>query len=148
MQSRCATHQPVKTTLSHPSLYARLLNTFVQVCKTSEDPKYIASITRIVATCVSDSTPALCRLIVQTKVDHLLVHLLTRSIPDLVTKQSAPGHREAVQIAGNACKCLIAIVKEPCGFIHFIRESLAVHYLLRNPLISFIFFTFSYILSL
>ena len=113
LQSRCATHQPVKITLSHPSLYARLLNTFVQVCKTSEDPKYIASITRIVATCVSDSTPALCQLIVQTKVDHLLVHLLTRSIPDLVTKQSAPGHREAVQIAGNACKCLIAIVKEP-----------------------------------
>ena len=112
-QSRCASHPPVKSTLSHPALYARLLNTFVQVCNTSEDPNYIANITRIVATCVSDTTKELCQMIVRTKVDHLLVHLLTRCTPDLITKATAPGHREAVQIAGNACKCLIALVKDP-----------------------------------
>jgi len=34
-------------------------------------------------------------------------------MPDLITKNTAPGHGEAVQIAGNACKCLISIVKDP-----------------------------------
>jgi hypothetical protein len=103
----------VKSTLSHPSLYARLLNTFVQVCKASEDSKYIANVTRIVASCVGDSTTELCQLIVSTKVDHLLINLLNKCMPDLITKNTAPGHGEAVQIAGNACKCLISIVKDP-----------------------------------
>jgi len=40
-----------------------------------------------------------------------MVSLLKRTIPDLITKSTAPGHREAVQIAGNACKCLIAMVR-------------------------------------
>ena len=39
--------------------------------------------------------------------------MLNLQIPDLITKETAPGHREAVQISGNACKCLIAIVKDP-----------------------------------
>jgi len=112
-KSRCATHPPVCETLSHPKLYARLLNTFVQICSTTEDPNYIANCLRIVASCVNDKTTHLVQLIHTLKVDHLIIQLLNLQIPDLITKETAPGHREAVQISGNACKCLIAIVKDP-----------------------------------
>ena len=112
-QSRCASHPPVKQILSHPNLYSRLLNTFVQVTRASQDPTYVANCLRIVATCLDDKTEQLRQLIVHTKVDHVLVQLLREAIPDLITKETAPGHREAVQISGNACKCLIALVRLP-----------------------------------
>ena len=94
-------------------MYSRLLNTFVQVTRASQDPTYVANCLRIVATCLDDKTEQLRQLIVHTKVDHVLVQLLREAIPDLITKETAPGHREAVQISGNACKCLIALVRLP-----------------------------------
>lgn len=116
--SRCAVHPPILETLTHPSLYARIATSFVSAqCDMfradADDLPLLANLVRIVASCTSDARPHTLKLLHEAKGDLAMVELLRYVTIDLKTKPSDPRHGPSVQIAGNACKCMIACVKDP-----------------------------------
>ena len=116
--SRCALHPPVLETLSHPSLYSRVTASFVSAKEESfhqeaDDLPLLANLVRIVASCTSESRPQTLKIMRESGADLAMVDLLRYVAIDLKMKPSDPRHGPSVQIAGNACKCMIACVKDP-----------------------------------
>jgi tetratricopeptide (TPR) repeat protein len=116
--SRCAVHPPILETLSHPSLYSRVAVAFVSAWRDSmradaDDLPLLANLVRIVASCTSATRPQTLKLMRDSGADLAMVALLRYVALDLKLKPSDPRHQPSVQIAGNACKCMIACVANP-----------------------------------
>ena len=79
----------------------------------ADDLPLLANLVRIVASCTSSSQPQTLKLMRESGADLALVALLRYVALDLKLKKSDPRHHPSVQIAGNACKCMIACVSDP-----------------------------------